>query len=159
MDQFVLLGDYGGTSEIRNIQRLLNLRYESYIGIIPCDGIYGRAMNLAMINVLQAIEGYSVDDATGNFGDGTKRNLPILPDTSNSDAIVLFRYCLACNGYSAGTSSSWDAQLETLIRSFQAEYLIPVTGKGDVNTWMSLLLSKGNPDLAASGCDCATILD
>lgn len=159
MDQYVLLADYGGKSEIRDIQRTLNADYQAYVGIVPCDGIYGRAMNLGLIKVLQAIEGYSVADATGNFGNGTKSRLPILPDVSNPKAITLFRYCLTCNGYPAGTSSVWDSSLVSLVRSFQTEYFIPVTGKGDVDTWMSLLLSKGNEDRAASGCDCSTILD
>ena len=36
---------------------------------------------------------------------------------------------------------------------------MPVTGQGDVNTWMSLLLSKGNPDRTAKACDCSTVLN
>lgn len=173
MDQFVIPADNYGKDNpsdiqllqaIRNVQKTLNHTYESYIGLIPCDGIYGRAMNLALIKVLQAIEGYSIEDATGNFGSGTKSNLPILPDGPipegrETDSIQLFRYCLTCNGYMAGTSPSWDSNLETLTRNFQTEYLISVSGKGDVDTWMSLLLSKGNTDRAAAGCDCSEILD
>lgn len=57
MIQFKLLSSYGGTQEIRDMQKDLNSRYESYIGIIPCDGLYGREMNKALIIVLQAVEG------------------------------------------------------------------------------------------------------
>ena len=69
----------GGNDKIRIAQQEMNRNYEAYIGLSPCDGLYSRDMNKAMIKVLQAIEGYSVEDATGNFGDGTKKNLPIIP--------------------------------------------------------------------------------
>lgn len=72
MDQFVVLTFSGGTAEIRNIQQRLNRNYEDYIGLIPCDGIYGRSMNKALIQVLQGIEGLPPSEATGNFGSTTK---------------------------------------------------------------------------------------
>lgn len=134
MDQFKVLSDYGGTVQIAAIQWTLNSKYEAYIGLSPCDGLYGRKMNDSMIKVLQAIEGYSVEDANGNFGDGTKANLVniLLPSSGNSEVILLARYALICNGYDVNIlGSAWDlALLET--------------GTVDVNTWMSLLLSKGN---------------
>lgn len=159
MDQFRTLTDYGGTALMSSIQRRLNEKYEDYIGIIPTDGLYGRAMNLALIKVLQCLEGYSVEDATGNFGDGTKANIIILPDENNPDAIQLFRYCMICNGYIVGTGTAWDAELESQVRKFQNDYVLTETGKGDLDTWMSLLLSKGNTDRSAIGCDCSEILD
>lgn len=152
MNQYVKV--YGGTDDIRTIQQNINRKYESYVGLAPCDGVYGRDMNEALIKVLQAIEGYSVSGATGNFGDGTKANLPILPDVQNSDAVALVRYSLCCNGYSVDiTSTTWNSELESVIRNFQTDLMLPVTGKADVNTWMSLLLSKGNPDRPADACD------
>lgn len=66
MDQFQLV--FGGDMKIQQIQRILNGQYEAYIGLSPCDGFYSRQMNLSLIKVLQAIEGYSVEEATGNFG-------------------------------------------------------------------------------------------
>lgn len=60
MDQFVLLSSYGGTSEIRTIQQYLNMNYGDYVGIIPCDGLYQREMNKALIKVLQYVEDLEV---------------------------------------------------------------------------------------------------
>lgn len=156
MDQFVTLVDYGGTETITKIQRTLNSKYESYIGLSPCDGLYGRQMNESMIKVLQAIEGYSVEDATGNFGDGTKANLVniLVPGSGDSEALLLARYALCCNGYTVNyTSTSWDSEMASQVTAFQSDLALPQTGTVDVNTWMSLLLSKGNPDRACDACD------
>lgn len=41
----------------------------------------------------------------------------------------------------------------------QAFHVLPITDKGDVTTWMSLLLSKSNPDRSAIACDTSTVLN
>lgn len=161
MDQFVKVSS--GTNTIRTIQQNLNRNYEAYIGLAPCDGLYGRQMNKAMIKVLQAIEGYSVEDATGNFGSGTKANLDTIPDTNKytnqqkAKAIELIRYALCCNGEVVSIESdvlnTWDANLRRHIVDFQTNLCLNVTGVCDVDTWMSLLLSKGNPDRSCIACD------
>ena len=161
MNQYVLLFLQGGTTEIRSIQQSLNRKYESYIGLAPCDGLYGRDMNKALIIVLQAVEGLSVSSATGSFGPNTKSLCPILPDTGNllnaqkeADAINLLRYALCCNGYSISVlSSAWENDLLYTIGAFQTDMALPVNGVADLNTWMSLLLSSGNPDRSALACD------
>jgi peptidoglycan hydrolase-like protein with peptidoglycan-binding domain len=167
MDQYKLIPRYGGKSEVRTIQQYLNANYQNYIGIIPCDGIYARRMCQALIIVLQAIEGYSVSEATGNFGSGTMANIPLLPDTNNVlpsakeiAATKLLRFALACNGYSTGSANgTWDASIEGKIEEFQEDYCLTITGTGNLDVWMSLLVSKGNPNRNAQACDCATILD
>lgn len=158
MDQFVKVSS--GTNTIRTIQQNLNRDYEAYIGLAPCDGLYGRQMNKAMIKVLQAIEGYSVEDATGNFGSGTKANLPIIPtngimnQVKEAKATYLVKFALCCNGYDVDISSSvWNNELTSIIKQFQNDICINQTGKCDVDTWMSLLLSKGNPDRKCIACD------
>lgn len=159
MNQYVRVS--GGSSEIRSIQQSLNRKYESYIGLAPCDGLYGRDMNKALIIVLQAVEGLSVSSATGSFGPTTKSLCPILPDTGNllnaqkeADAINLLRYALCCNGYSISVlSSAWENDLLYAIGAFQTDMALPVNGVADLNTWMSLLLSSGNPDRSALACD------
>ena len=75
MQQFVLLSRYGGKEQIRSVQQQINRDYRPYTGIIPTDGLYGREMNTALIQVLQAIEGFTPDQATGNFGTGTRSGL------------------------------------------------------------------------------------
>lgn len=161
MNQYVTLYLQGGTDLIRGIQQQLNRKYEDYIGLAPCDGLYGREMNKALILVLQAIEGLSVDEATGNFGDTTKAKCPILPDTSGvltddvvDEATYLLKYALCCNGYSVSISSAdWSDTLVSSIKEFQSDLKLTVTGTANIDTWMSLLLSKGNPDRACTACD------
>lgn len=161
MNQYVVIYSQGGTSLIRKVQQLLNRKYENYIGLIPCDGIYSRTMNEALIIALQAVEGLSVDEATGNFGDMTKAKCPILPDTLGKltegeieEATYLLKYSLCCNGYELNISSSdWDNELESALQQFQRDLALEVTSTADIDTWMSLLLSKGNPDRSCLACD------
>lgn len=163
MDQYVKVSD--GDDSIRLVQQSLNREYEDYVGIIPCDGLYGRQMNKALIKVLQAIEGYSVENATGNFGEGTKANLPLNLDNSPSwsgqyetykKCIKLVQYCLCCNGYGDSINLSnvqWNTSLSNVVKNFQADLNIEQTGTMNVDTWMALLLSKGNPDRSCTACD------
>lgn len=165
MDQFKLVS--GGNPRIQVVQQRLNREYEEYIGLCPCDGVYGRQMNKALIVSLQAIEGYSVEDATGNFGSGTKSNLPILPDNTGKLTVEtiqkstdLIKYALICNGYSTNVefgNYEWNEKLISVIKQFQNDMAIPQTGCADINTWMALLLSRGNPERACIACD--TIYD
>ncbi|RIY26808.1 peptidoglycan-binding protein, partial [Bifidobacteriaceae bacterium WP022] len=67
MKQFKLLSLYGGKEDIRVTQQAVNSKYKNYTGIIPTDGLYGREMNTALIQVLQAVEGFTPAEATGNF--------------------------------------------------------------------------------------------
>lgn len=161
MDQFKLV--IGGNSNIRIMQQKLNNKYEDYIGLIQCDGVYGRQMNNALIIALQKIEGYSKGAATGNFGDGTKSKLPIVPSygqlTSQVEnaAIELIRYALYCNGYTSVNISAegWDSNLSAIIQEFQYDMLLEQIDQCNTDTWMALLLSKGNPDRAYNAIDTA----
>ena len=156
MQQFVLLKHYGGTTAIRNIQQKINKEYKNYTGIIPCDGLYGREMNKALVQVLQAIEGFSPSQATGNFGNGTKSRLKEIYDSnanSNPRWYWLLKACLICNNIEVTDSVS------NSIKEFQKIYGLPINGKADINTWMSFMISKGNPDRSAKACDCATVLN
>lgn len=166
MNQYVNLWRQGGSSEIRSIQQDINRNYRAYVGLSPCDGLYSRDMNKALIKVLQAVEGLSIETATGSFGETTTRECPILPngayvtEGNRAAAIKLLRYALCCNGYSTGSvSGEWDNSLVDTIKDFQNAYVIPETGIADLNTWMALMISKGNPDRPAVGCDCSTILN
>ncbi|MEG1990356.1 MAG: DUF1906 domain-containing protein [Clostridia bacterium] len=154
MNQYVKVSS--GSVRIRVVQQRLNREYLSYIGLSPCDGIYSRKMNNSLIIALQAIEKYSPQDATGNFGSGTKSKLPLLPDIQEkltidekNKAIDLVKYCLICNGYSSGVefaNYNWDSTLINVVKTFQKDLKLAETGNADVDTWMSLMLSKGNPE-------------
>lgn len=161
MDQFKKVSS--GNSTIRTIQQSLNRAYENYIGLAPCDGLYGREMNKALIQVLQAIEGLTPEQATGTFGPTTKAKLPLLPNdgslSSNTEkqAVLLARYALYCNGYTSVNinSDQWDGNLRGAIVDFQGDMALKDTYSLDVNTWMSLLVSTGNPDRPCMACDTA----
>lgn len=158
MKQYVLVA--GGSTTIRSIQQALNGSYEAYVGLIPCDGYYGREMNDGLIKVLQAIEGFSPDEATGNFGEGTKSRCPVLPDNSEPEATKLLKYALCCNGYELNDlSGTWMTETTNQVIEFQNDYCLEADGIAGLNTWMALLLSCGNPARAALGCDCATVLN
>lgn len=156
MKQFVLLTNYGGTVALRSIQQQINRDYRNYTGIIPCDGLYGREMNTAIIQVLQAIEGFGPEVSNGNFGNGTKGALKVITAANAAqypDWVWIASVAMVCNKYLASPVRTWTTTFQTQLEAFQAEYALPITRQLDVNTWMSLFVSKGNPDRAATACD------
>lgn len=153
MKQYKTNYKLGGTEIIRSIQQRFNRDYMAYVGLVPCDGLYTGEMNEALITVLQAIEGYSVENATGSFGDETKDRLPILNSSStNSEAIFLARAALCCNGYVNPISSPWDVYFEEILRGFQIDMRLSDTKTVDTNTWCALFISSGNIDRPSNGC-------
>lgn len=98
-------------------------------------------MNEAMIQVLQAIEGFTPEEATGYFGNGTRARLKTI-DSGSSDWVWLASSALVCNGIRKNTTRSWSFELSEDVRKFQESYALPVTSVIDKTTWMSLLTSK-----------------
>lgn len=180
MDSFKLLGSYGGDSTVRTMQQKLNRKYEAYIGLIPCDGVYGRDTNQALIYALQAEEGLPTSVANGNFGVTTQLCCPTIPYAKNSSAArrypgtssgsyytnsqisavtELLQFALYVNGATnIDIDGIWRSQTQQAIKDFQQRLAISVTGKADKATWMSLFLSSGDTSRSALACDCATIL-
>ncbi|WP_308805867.1 glycoside hydrolase domain-containing protein [Atopobium minutum] len=152
MKQFKLLSVYGGKEPIRSIQQTINRSYRGYTDIVPTDGLYGREMNTAMIQVLQKIEGYTPSQATGYFGNGTRSNLKTI-SSGTSEWVWLANAALVCNGYDAPSSNTWTEGTYRAVHKFQVDYVLPVSHVVDKNTWMSLLTSKGNPDRPCIACD------
>lgn len=152
MKQFRLLSDYGGKSAIRSIQQVINRNHKAYTGILPTDGLYGREMNTGLIQVLQKFEGFTPEQATGNFGDGTRSRLKTV-NSGSGNLVWLASAALVCNGIGDSVTSSWNDALATRVRSFQRMYALPTTGAVDSTTWMSLLTSKGDPNRSCMACD------
>jgi len=158
MDYFKNVGDIG----IYQLQQSLNREYGDYIGIIACDGVYSRRTQIALIKCLQAVEGLSPAEATGNFGAKTRELCPDIPYTSSAKkndgtfyseediakACEILGFALVANGYGASD-----------ISAFQQDMALEVTGRADVSTWMSLLISHGDPTRPAIAADCMTKLD
>lgn len=151
----------GGIDDIRTIQQRLNNRYEPYIGFIPTDGSMTRETSKALIIALQITEDIDPSLATGNFGKTTKERLPVLPDTINSlssekknEFVDLIRYSLCANGIQVSLDTSeWNTEVSDAIGEFQQLMELPYNKKADVNTWMSLFLSSGNPDRSSVASD------
>lgn len=173
MDYFYSYDTSERTQKIINMQRYLNHNYESYMGgLMPCDGVYGRGTNKALIYAIQAEEGMPISVANGNCGPSTKRCLPTLSATESSTGIsyigesysidnidnfkLLANMALYFNGFGSGNLNS--SMIEDDITAFQLSYSIPGTGKIDYTTWLSLLISCGDVNRSAMACDCATIL-
>ena len=112
-----------------------------------------------------------VSIANGNFGPSTKRCCPTIPyqfctekkyngssytETNITKFIKIANMALYLNGY------DFDFEIDNLdiniLNKFQKDYSIPVVAKCDITSWMSLLVSSGNPDRSAVACDCATII-
>lgn len=154
MQQFRLLA--GGKQAIRQAQQHINQEYRDYTGLIPTDGLYGREMNTALIQVLQALEGFTPDEATGNFGNGTRSRLKtITPDNAEqyADWVWLATVALVCNGQMDVFFGEWNSRVSEAVMAFQQAYALPVSQSVDAYTWMSLLTSCGNPNRPAVACD------
>lgn len=160
-DPLTLASD--GDTQIRYIQQQLNNKYNQYFGVIPCNGKYERNTNKALIYALQAEEGLNINTANGSFGPTTQQLCPVL-SASNASSYPAFvrilKYALKCNGMELAVSDdAFNEEVVNAIISFQNFVSLPENGGvADLNVWMSLLTSKGNPERQVTGCDCATII-
>lgn len=178
MDDFKRVS--GGDTKVREMQQKLNRKYEPYFTnpailprLSPCDGIYSANTNRALIYAFQAEEGLPVGVANGSYGNTTRNCTPRIPydgvaksytgSTYTSSQIAafteLFQFALYVNGFDTGAINGvYNAKTQQAIRDFQKEHALPVTGKADLGTWMSLFISCGDRDRSAIAADCATIL-
>lgn len=155
MDAYVLLSK--GDPKIRTIQRGLNNKYYKTIGVMPCDGIYSRGTNTALIYGLQIEEG--IAGANGHFGPGTSSHCPVLKQGDNSRFVTILKYALYCNNQDAQSfTTSFDASTKSAVYEFQKFSGLNATGVADLQTWKSLLISTGDPSRKGKACDCATRL-
>ncbi|HIQ90192.1 MAG TPA: DUF1906 domain-containing protein [Candidatus Coprosoma intestinipullorum] len=170
MDYFYSYDTSERTQNIIEMQRYLNRNYEDYTGLCPCDGIYARRTNKALIYAVQKEEKIDVEDSTGTVGNTTTACLPSIQINGQYSGInakgqsytvseitrfkVLANIALYFNGYGSGTiSSNLDA---SVIRDFQTQYALPVNGDMDRTTLLSLLASCGDKERSAVACDCIT---
>ena len=165
MDAFKLLSSYGGDANIRSFQQEMNRKYEAYIGIMPCDGVYGRNTNKALIYALQAEEDLPVSVANGNFGPTTKQCCPTIPYSGNeknyynstytsakiTEFTKLFKFGLYVNGFGNGI---FDGSIDSeVVRQFQRHHALNETGIADIQTWMSTMISCGDNSRIGTACD------
>jgi peptidoglycan hydrolase-like protein with peptidoglycan-binding domain len=169
MDAYVLLA--GGDSQVRSVQRWLNATYiaRKDFQIVPCDGFFSRTVQQGLIYAVQYSIGLADGVANGVFGPATQAGLKTAAatlsvgsvDSGTTKFVQLFKAALVCNvqpGVDWGTAT-FTSTTSTATTKFQTFCALPVTGKGDFETWCSLLVSTGDPARAGTACDCATQLN
>ncbi|WP_346623822.1 glycoside hydrolase domain-containing protein [Blastococcus montanus] len=168
MDAYVVVSS--GTPAVREIQQWLNSRYwkRTNFFISPCDGLYTRDVQKALMMGIQYELGIADASVNGNFGPATQSGLRSRELTLNSTGIFVQLLSAACvfNGafslpdspsdtYVTTFRSTFDAKLSEWIRAFQQFSYLPVTGIGDYTTWAQLLVSMGDVNRRVYGCDTA----
>ena len=161
-DAYTLLS--GGDSKIRTIQQALNNQYNSYIGLIPCDGIFSRVTSKALIKALQVEEKktYSTVVVDGIWGSDTMAKCPTLRrygTVTNKQYVYILQYALYVNGYDPnGFDGGFGAGVQTAVTNFQAFVGLSADGIVGKQTWASLMVSYGDPDRTCTAADCMTPL-
>lgn len=145
MSAFVLIPGQG-KSKVRQMQQYLNGKYGDELGILPCDGIYQRATNTALIFALQKAIG--VAGANGNYGPGTVAATPTVSEGASGEVVRVIQYGLLVNGfYDADCDGKYDADVDSAVIAFRKFMnLPPFTGKSDLSVIKGLLTSNGNTD-------------
>lgn len=160
MDAYVLLESYGGSSAIRSIQQRFNSKYggRSDYFYMPCDGIYSRDTQKALVFAIQYEGGMADGVANGNFGPGTQnivRNNTVSVG-SVGEFVYLLKAAMIFNGYDCILDQAFTNNDSNRLVSFQNFSKLPTTGKGDFQTWASLLVSTGDPNRKGTALDCVT---
>lgn len=164
MDAYKLIS--GGTTRVRSVQQWLNTTYLSRadFAVIPCDGVYSRQVQTALLYALQYEIGLADGVANGSFGNQTKAGLKAQGTVSlgSSDGshrfVHLFQAACRFNGLSVPFDGSFDSSTKSAVEGFQSFMEIPVNGRGDYTTWCNLLVSCGDVTLPTKGLDTATPL-
>ncbi|RJQ73244.1 DUF1906 domain-containing protein [Pseudonocardiaceae bacterium YIM PH 21723] len=161
MDPYVVV--LNGSEQIRSIQQWMNSQYvgRREFFIIPCDGWFSRDVQKALMLAIQYEIGMSDDVANGVFGPGTQKGIKnnVLAVGSGGTWVQLFSAAMIFNRrINTAFTKSFDSRLSAEASSFQDFVKLPVTGKGDFQTWASLLVSTGDDSRRGAACDCVTTI-
>ncbi len=161
MDAYVLV--QRGDPAIRTCQQWLNAMYlnrgQFFIG--PCDGLFSRNVQQALVLAIQYELGMTDSQVTGAIGPGTRNGLKsaaahVSRTNGSATWIRLFQTAVACNRYRNGWDGPggvYNEALETAVRGFQEFCKLTKTGTASYETWMSLLVSTGDPDRRGKAID------
>ncbi|NVY96620.1 DUF1906 domain-containing protein [Lactobacillus sp. DCY120] len=157
MSAFTLLAK--GDARIREMQQALNSQYSEQLGVLPCDGIYQRDTNQALIYYLQRIEGLG-STANGVYGPGTISRTPTVNPGAQGAIVKLIQYGLYVNGFYTGSfNGNFDTSVSTAIVDFRKFMkLPPYTATADLTVIKGLLTSNGNTNRDSDTFDTATQL-
>lgn len=157
-DAYTLLDE--GDSNVRTIQQSLNNQYNSYIGLIPCDGLFSRVTSKAMVTALQVEQKkeYPTVVVDGIWGPNTQNRCPTLRrygTVTNKQYVYLLQYALYVNGFDPnGFDGAFGAGAQTAVTNFQAFVGLTADGIVGKQTWASLMVSYGDPDRSCTAGDC-----
>ncbi|WP_433723760.1 glycoside hydrolase domain-containing protein [Actinoplanes sp. CA-051413] len=165
MDAYVLTGE-DGSDAVQTCQRWLNASYigrgEFFVG--PCDGHFSRNVQTALVYALQYQLGMTDSQVTGAIGPGTRAGLQAQAGVRNGSQdngptgwVRLFQCALAFNNYGnrwGDGGGTFSAEVERIVKVFQRFCMLAETGAGDYQTWMSLLVSTGDPERFGNAIDC-----
>ncbi|MFI6371380.1 glycoside hydrolase domain-containing protein [Streptomyces sp. NPDC050546] len=159
MDAYVTVG--GGSDTIRTIQQWLNGRYilRKDFYVIPCDGHHSRDVAKSMLFAIQYELGMADGVANGVFGPGTQSGLKSHTVTNGSTGVwaQLFTAAMILNKRNV-PFGNFTSAVQSGVETFQSFSKLPVTGKGDFQTWASLLVSYGDQSRKGTACDGVTMI-
>ncbi|WP_033312021.1 glycoside hydrolase domain-containing protein [Streptomyces iakyrus] len=157
MDAYVTVS--GGSDTIRTIQQWLNGRYilRKDFYVIPCDGYHSRDVAKSMLFAIQYELGMADGVANGVFGPGTQSGLKSHTVSTGTTGVwaQLFTAAMVLNKRNV-PFGNFTATVQSGVETFQSFSKLPVTGKGDFQTWASLLVSYGDQSRKGTACDGVT---
>ncbi|MFC9683383.1 glycoside hydrolase domain-containing protein [Streptomyces sp. NPDC056948] len=157
MDAYVTIG--GGSDTIRTIQQWLNGRYilRKDFYVIPCDGHHSRDVAKSMLFAIQYELGMADGVANGVFGPGTQSGLKSHTVSTGTTGVwaQLFTGAMVLNKRNV-PFGNFTSTVQSGVETFQSFSKLPVTGKGDFQTWASLLVSYGDQSRKGTACDGVT---
>ncbi|MEI5908209.1 glycoside hydrolase domain-containing protein [Bacillus spongiae] len=155
MDVYVLT--IGGDTRVREIQKDLNYNYFTTSGVQPTDGHYQSGTNKALIYGIQTEKGIPTGIQTGTVGPLTTNSLPTLRIGSSGQFVKLFQYALYVNHFDPGPFDGYYGEnVKVAVTAFQAFVGLPPDGIGNIQTWLSVLVSTGDPNRKGTACDSIT---
>ena len=157
MDAYTLLQN--GDSNIRTIQQSLNNKYHTTIGLIPCDGIFTKRTQRALISGLQIEEKkeYPNTVVDGIWGPTTMNRCPTLQQygtVTNKQYVYLLQYALYANGFDPnGFDGIFGGGAKSAVTDFQEFVGLTADGIAGRQTWASLMVSYGDQSRVGTACD------
>lgn len=147
----------GGDVKIQEMQRDLNYHYFTTSGVQPADGQYQRGTNRALIYGIQTEQGISASQQTGSVGPTTRDRLPNLSIGDTGVFVKFLQYAMYVNNFDTGAfDSSFSSAVQTKVLEFQNFVGLTSDGLVGRQTWLSLLVSSGDPTRRGTASDCIT---
>lgn len=147
----------GGDVKIQEMQRDLNYHYFTTSGVQPADGQYQRGTNRALIYGIQTEQGISSSQQTGSVGPTTRDRLPNLSIGDTGVFVKFLQYAMYVNNFDTGAfDSSFSSAVQTKVLEFQNFVGLTSDGLVGRQTWLSLLVSSGDPTRRGTASDCIT---